>query len=231
MAQALIDTVHTVETPEGVTLELRVAGLPPRALAWLVDLLVRGAVYSVLAVPFSMLGTAGRGLLLIGAFLLEWAYPVLFEVLGGGATPGKRALGLVVVHDDGSPVRLSASLVRNLLRAGDFLPVGFVIGAGCMLVHPQGKRLGDLAAGTLVLHSSPRTAHGHLPAGPAQAPPLPLSPAEQQAIVEFGGRAPLWTAARQIELSELLRPLTGEGGAVGLARLLGIARWVRGGSA
>ena len=96
----------------------------------------------------------GQGLMLLGFFLLEWFYPVFFE-LRSGATPGKRAMGLRVVHDDGTPVGAVASVIRNLLRVADFLPLFYAAGLVSCLVDRDFRRLGDLAAGTLVVHSEP----------------------------------------------------------------------------
>ena len=100
-----IDTLRVLETPEGVDLSLHLAGPVPRAAAFVLDLLVRTAVYLALA-PLLALAGVGTGLLLLALFLLEWFYPVFFE-LARGATPGKRALGLLVVHDDGTPVSVT----------------------------------------------------------------------------------------------------------------------------
>jgi uncharacterized RDD family membrane protein YckC len=115
-----VDTLRRFETPEGIEIELRLAGPVPRAGAFAIDLLIRFGLYLVL-LPLAGLAGVGVGLILLALFLLEWFYPVFFE-LRSGATPGKRAVGLVVVHADGTPVGPSASLLRNLLRALDFLP-------------------------------------------------------------------------------------------------------------
>src|SRR5438874_1705011 len=82
----------------------------------------------------------------------------------GGATPGKKAMGLQVVMDSGLPVTPAASLVRNLMRAADFMPAGYAFGFACMLLRADFKRIGDLAAGTLVVYAKPVSLHGPLPA-------------------------------------------------------------------
>ena len=125
---AVLDTRRRVETPEGVELDLAVAGPVSRASAWLIDSLIRIAVWFAVSVALVPMGPAGQGLALVAFFLLGWGYPVLFELVNHGATPGKSLLGLEVVHDDGTPVRLSASVVRNLLRAVDALPVAYAFG-------------------------------------------------------------------------------------------------------
>jgi len=147
----LLDTARAVETPEGVTIDLRVAGPVPRALAFAIDFGIRALVYLGLAVGLATLGRFGTGVLLIAFFGLEWFYPVLFEVYGQGATPGKRMLGLRVVHDDGVPVGWSGAMIRNLLRAVDFLPFFYGCGLVSMLLTRDFKRLGDLAARTVVV--------------------------------------------------------------------------------
>src|SRR5208282_5922974 len=97
----------------------------------------------------------GMGLLLIILFLLEWFYPVAFEVLARGQTPGKKLMDLRVLRADGAPVGWSRSTVRSLLAFADFLPFGFAAGLTAMLVSRRFQRLGDLAAGTVVVHLAP----------------------------------------------------------------------------
>ena len=103
-SEALLDNTHRVETPEGIDLLLRPAGLVPRALAFTLDLLIRGAILALLGVGFALLGKFGMGVGALLLFLVQWWYMVLFEVLNQGRTPGKYWLGLKVVHDDGTPI-------------------------------------------------------------------------------------------------------------------------------
>ena len=154
-----IDTIRLVETPEGCQLTLRIAGPLARARAWLVDLAIRMFLYMAGASALSTFGSMGTGLILILVFLLEWAYPVVFEIWRDGQTPGKRMCHLAVVHADGTPVGTSAAIVRNIVRAVDFLPVGYVVGLITMLCAGSGRRLGDLAAGTVVVHTAARVDH------------------------------------------------------------------------
>jgi len=107
-------------------------------------------IWLLLAISASMLGDFGFGLLLLGAFLLEWFYPIVFEVYGQGQTPGKRSCGLAVVHDDGRPIGWSAAFIRNTLRGIDFLPLLYAAGFVSSLMNAQGKRIGDLAAAILL---------------------------------------------------------------------------------
>jgi uncharacterized RDD family membrane protein YckC len=224
----VLDTTRVVETPEGVELALHVAGPVPRALAWVIDFLIRTVIYIVLAFTFSVMGKMGMGLLAIVVFLMEWWYPVLFEVHDHGRTPGKRALGLHVLHDNGTPVGWSASLVRNLLRAVDFLPLFYGFGLAAMLVNRDFKRLGDLAAGTVVVHAHENGRYLRLPAVSPLMAPVPLTREEQRALLDFAERSELLSAERRVELARLLTPLTGVGDAAGVETLHRYAAWIAG---
>lgn len=226
------DAVRRVETPEGVTLTLRVAGPLPRLYAALVDGAIRGFAYSVAAVVLSLLHDLGQGPLLLTLFLGEWAYPVLFEVFRRGATPGKSLLALKVVNGDGTPVNLTASTLRNLLRFADFLPFGYAAGVLSILLTDGFQRLGDLVAGTVVVHAdSPRPSASRglrVPDVPPVAPPVPLRAHEQRVIVGFAERLATWPPERARELADLACGLTGAAGQEGVNRLLGHASWLVG---
>jgi uncharacterized RDD family membrane protein YckC len=228
----MLDTYRPVETPEGVEIGLRVAGPVPRLFAAAVDFLIRIGVYFILLIPASLLGEGGIGLLLVGMFLMEWFYPVFFEVRRGGATPGKKKLGLLVLHRDGTPVGWMASIVRNLVRFADFLPVAYGFGIASMLVDHDFRRLGDLAAGTVVVHRDAELAGYRVPTGPPLRPPAALDLDEQRSILDFAERLGTWSEARSAELAGLAWPLTGippgEGGVEGVRRLLGFANWLLG---
>lgn len=206
----MLDTLRTVPTPEGITLSLKVAGPMPRARAWVLDLLIRLAILFVLAVILGALGRVGSGLIVLIAFVLEWAYPVLFEVLRQGQTPGKRACDLRVLHEDGTPVQWRASVARNLIRAVDFLPVFYGFGFMTMLLNRDFKRLGDLAAGTIVVHTQrARPAKGMPLADIASANPAPnvsLTLAEQRAVIDFAERRSTWSSERANELAGYAEP-------------------------
>ncbi|HET7796151.1 MAG TPA: RDD family protein [Rhizobacter sp.] len=224
-----LDTLYTAETPEGIALSLRPAGVAARALAYMVDLGVRFGLYLVVAMVAVAFGGMGRGLLLVSVFLLEWFYPVVFELMRGGATPGKRLFGLQVVMDSGLPVTPAASITRNLLRAADFLPLLYGFGLVAMLLRRDFKRLGDLAAGTLVVYRDTVALHGKLPDAPPLAPARALAPREQAAIVAWAGRAARLTPARLDELAQLARSVTPHQGAGDATRqLLGVAQWLVG---
>lgn len=224
----MLDNIRPVETPEGLELTLRVAGPPVRGLAWLIDFLIRIGVYIGLSIALSVLDLVGVGLMLILVFLLEWFYPVLFEVYRNGATPGKSAMGLRVIQDDGSPVGWSGSTVRNLLRGADFLPFFYGFGLVACMLNRDFKRLGDLAAGTLVVYQDLPPPTAALPHAEPAPPPAALSLEEQRALVDFAERAGKLTEDRCDELADIARPLTGAGGRSSGLKLLGYAHWLVG---
>jgi len=227
----MLDTYRPVETPEGVEIGLRMAGPVPRLFAAAIDLVIRVGIYFVLVFPASLLGEGGGGLFLLAMFLMEWFYPVLFEVRRGGATPGKRRMGLLVLHRDGTPVGWMASIVRNLVRFADFLPAAYGFGIASMLIDRDFRRLGDLAAGPVVVHREPEMAGYRVPTGPPVRPSVPLDLDEQRAVLDFAERLGTWSEARSAELAGIAAPLTGippSQGIEGVKSLLGIANWLLG---
>lgn len=217
--EALLDTRTDIETPEHVVLSYHLAGPIRRGLAWAIDSVVRGLLLLVFALllGLSSLGhdSAGglkSGLLLVLVFLLEWGYFVACDMLMSGRSLGKKALGLRVVSAQGLPVGLGDSLLRNLLRGADFLPIGYVLGAVCMVFDARFRRLGDLVAGTLVIFE-PKVAYR---APPRLSPPpsdaerawLPrhveLSASEREAIELFMLRVGELPSARSDELADIL---------------------------
>lgn len=224
----MLDTLRHVETPEGLALNLRSAGVVPRAYAWLLDLGVRLGVLVGLATVFSLMGKAGSGLMLVSMFLVYWAYPIVFEVLRDGQTLGKRVMGLRVINDNGTPITWVPSIVRNLLRTVDMLPFGYGFGLLSSLLDENGRRLGDLAAGTMVVYAERGAPRLPAPAAAAIAPALPLRQDEQGAIVAFAERSPHMTLERQAELAELLEPVTGTRGSGSVQAVLGLANYLLG---
>ncbi|MGH8026851.1 MAG: RDD family protein [Pseudoxanthomonas sp.] len=224
----MLDTYREVVTPEGVALHLPAAGPVPRAMAWGIDLAIRLGILMLVGTVLALLGAAGQGLYLIVMFLIFWAYPILFEVLWDGQTPGKKAMALRVVNGDGAPVGWLPAITRNLLRTVDMLPFGYALGLLACLADPHARRLGDMVAGTLVVHNERERDHAAAPVNAVLAPNAGLQPAEQAAVVAFGERAPLLTPARQEELANLVEPLTGSRGQSGVLRLYGMANWLLG---
>jgi len=221
----MIDTARRIDTPEGVQLGISPAGPAVRILAFALDLLLRGVVLVAISMATRGFGDFGLGLALLCAFLLEWLYPVLFEVLNNGATPGKRLLRIRVVDEFGVPVGWSGSMVRNLLRAVDFLPFAYGFGLLSMFLSADFKRLGDLAAGTMVVYEDPPPAPVAFPEVEPARPPWPLEPEEQQALIAFAERAGALNAERADEIAAVLGPLGGGS----TRRLCQYAAWVHGG--
>jgi uncharacterized RDD family membrane protein YckC len=162
-AAELLDTRVSIETPEHVHFQFQLAGPTRRCFAYLLDLLARTALILLLAIPagiasvFEGEGDSDgfrAGILLFALFVIEWGYFVACELWWRGTSIGKRVFGLRVVRDDGLPVRFNDSLIRNLLRAADFLPAGYALGLVSMVVDQNFRRIGDLAAGTLVIHEA-----------------------------------------------------------------------------
>ena len=228
-----LDPLDRAETPAGIALALRPAGLVGRGQAWLIDLMIRLGLLFIATMVAAPLGGLGAAFLLVAYFVLEWGYPIAFELARNGATPGKQAMGLQVVMDSGLPVTPAASIVRNLLRAADFLPFLYAFGAIALLLRPDFKRLGDLAAGTLVVYHQTVRLHGALPPAEPVAPSRPLAPAEQAAIVAWAGRVSRLTPERVEELAQLAGSVATAPGerlaAPALTqRLLGVAHWILG---
>jgi uncharacterized RDD family membrane protein YckC len=219
-----LDTRYQVETPEGIDLPLRPAGLMSRAMAFAIDLGVRGLILGVLFLALAFLGKLGMGLGSILMFLISWWYMVLFEVLNQGRSPGKMLMGLRVVQDDGTPIGWGPSLTRNLLRFADMLPFGYFLGALSCLQHPTFKRLGDLAAGTLVIYRERSLTRPALPEAEPKRAPFALKLNEQRAILGFAERQGQLSRERTQELAAILAQPLQVPAAQASAELNGIAR-------
>ncbi|MFE2727225.1 RDD family protein [Kitasatospora sp. NPDC059327] len=191
-------------TGEAVVLGLRTAKLPSRALATGLDLLVQGAalVVSALVLSFALVDLDGAALAAVMLGLMVFflvALPVMIETLTRGRSLGKTALGLRVVRSDGGPVRFRHSLVRGLVGFFEIIVLSGVPAAICSAVSPDGKRLGDVFAGTLVVRE-------RVPGGGGTANALP--PVHPQLLQAIGGELvaldlsavpePLWLAIRQL---------------------------------
>lgn len=223
-----LDTLYHVNTPEGISLRLSPAGPVPRMLAWMIDTLIRLAINFVLFTGFAFLGKTGLGIALILSFLLEWFYPVYFELFKNGQTPGKKSFNLYVTMENASPVTPAASVIRNLLRFVDFLPLFYGFGFVSMLLTRRFQRLGDLVANTVVLHKplEQQPIADGINTTPV-APPLSLQLAEQQALIRFHQRNAYLTEERATELALLTGKLV-ENEKQPTRKLLGIANWVLG---
>ena len=218
----------TVETPEQIGIEFELAGLGSRFLAALIDFLCM-LVFLVAAMILAFSGMEGAGdswkrigenasrqqawteglsaaatiLLLLSVFVVQWGYYIICEMVTAGASPGKRALGLRVIRDNGLPIGFVQSMLRNLVRIVDFLPWGYGVGLVAVFASRRSQRLGDLAAGTLVVKVA---ADAAAPLGPmpveasAAAAPVPgesdgdgagpaLLPEERELVLKFIARS------------------------------------------
>jgi uncharacterized RDD family membrane protein YckC len=227
----VLDTVVAAETPEGIVLELRPAGLTARFYAFSLDWLIRIAILYIAAMVAAFMEGIGVAFWLILVFALDWFYPVYFELSPTGATPGKRAFRLKVVMDNGLPVTPAASLSRNLLRVADFLPLGYAFAIVSILIRRDCKRLGDLAAATLVVHEPQPVPKVVLDNVAPVAPARPLAPRDQAAVMALAARAPRLTVERLDELAALAASASGDEGRAGpnvTRRVLGVAVWLLG---
>ena len=171
----------TITTPEGVELDLQLAGLGSRFIAQLLDLLIKGLSILLIALTLSIAGLTGVAIMLPAFFLVLYAYDVVFETFGNGRTPGKMAARLRVVRVGGEPIDFMSSAIRNVLRLIDGLPLSYVPGVISILATRRNQRLGDLAAGTIVIHEDPVAAPrpgfaAPPPGGPWQPPPAGWQP-------------------------------------------------------
>jgi uncharacterized RDD family membrane protein YckC len=230
-----LDTLQSVELAEGVEIRLRIAGPLPRAGAYLIDFLIRvmllvtGAILSSLA-GWALGGKVAGGLMLLAWFLLDWLYPVVFEAGRRGATPGKRMTGLRVVQASGSPITVGQAVVRNFLRFIDAMPLfTYAFGMASCLATRRFQRLGDLAAGTVVVYDRAPSQPAIADLPPVNPLPLPvaLTADETRALAMFLERAGLWSQGRRVEIADHASALTGATGEAGVSRLMAMARWVR----
>ncbi|MGO8757884.1 MAG: RDD family protein [Terracidiphilus sp.] len=152
-----------IETPELVAIEMPLAGIGSRFIGILVDSLIMGAAFVILILLAAMLlpalsffGDASAnwvvGIFVLILFLLQWGYFALFEAFANGRTPGKRVARIRVIHQSGRGITFVEALGRNLVRFVDYLPSFYAIGVVTMFVTRRHQRLGDLVAGTLVVH-------------------------------------------------------------------------------
>lgn len=208
------DDKLTIETPEQIPLEFSLAGIGSRFLAQVVDNLILMAIYLALALVgggllfaarsrLSGLGVWVLAALILASFAVGQGYFIGFETHWNGQTPGKRFFNLRVITDSGRPISVYEALGRNMLRVVDSLPGFYAIGILTILISRRNKRLGDLVAGTVVVHERPL--RESLPDWGEGAPPLParyaglsLTAAEAELIETFlARRAQLEDVARQ----------------------------------
>jgi len=232
----LLDTRAYVETPERVRFRHQLAGPGRRAVAWLIDTVIRIGIFLLgvaALIPFVTLSEAfsgaGIGLAFLVLFLVEWFYGVIFEIAMNGRTPGKLALSLRVVRADGSPARIPDLVLRNFLRAVDYFPIWapgtesfaiptFGIAILTMTLDPKLRRIGDLVAGTVVVVEERERIGEDLviepPVTEEERQELPaqvvLSREELRILEDFVRRRRRLSPERAEELAELCAPALAE---------------------
>ena len=196
MERSVSDTDLVVATPERVSFDFQIAGLGTRAIAQIIDLLIVAVVevavifFGIAAGTVTNSETVSGLVLIVFSFLNVFGYFWVSEALWSGQTIGKKAFRLRAVGDRGEPLTFMQAGIRNIVRIVDFLPYGYGVGMIVLFANGKGKRLGDLAAGTLVVKDSdhvrlwqlaggrtPRTASAGTPKEyPAGVPPPPNGP-------------------------------------------------------
>ncbi|HET9782659.1 MAG TPA: RDD family protein [Candidatus Dormibacteraeota bacterium] len=187
MQQPLPDTDLVVATPERVSFGYQVAGIGTRAIAQLLDLLILSGVllgvwFAAIAVGQTGVDTVAYLLALLGTFVVIFGYFWACEAFWSGQTVGKKVFRLRAVGDRGEPMTFMQAGIRNIVRLVDFLPYAYGVGIVVLFINGKGKRLGDLAAGTVVVKDSDAVQLWQIPGGrPADPSPAPtaLAPATQ----------------------------------------------------
>lgn len=169
----------SIDTPEQIALEFSLATVGSRFLALAVDTLVQAACGLVLLIGGGLGSLAAAftpvaagpwllAVLVLGMFVIYYGYFAVFEAIWNGQTPGKRVIGLRVIHASGRPVNAFEAILRNIVRVADQLPGIYAVGIATVFFTERSQRLGDLAAGTVVVHE--RAAAGSdafVPSSPA----------------------------------------------------------------
>ncbi len=220
-----MDRSVDVRTPESIAFTYELAGLGSRFLALAVDQLIQLTIIGALLVGVTLVFGSAPGRRVVEAFSGKVAesiafalmvtllfailigYFILFETIWNGQTPGKRLLGIRVVRDGGYPIDFGASLIRNLIRIGEQLLGYYILAAISALASHENKRLGDFAAGTIVVRDARLAAPSQrAPAAdePSYAPTAYLSGDERAIVKRFLDRRDRLTAQRRAELAAQL---------------------------
>jgi uncharacterized RDD family membrane protein YckC len=206
------DTTLNAQTPEGIDFTVYPAGIPARLCAYAIDSFICYIIIIVAEIIFRTLRSeTGFWFILLLMFAVDWFFHVFFEVFCQGQSPGKKLLGLRVILHDGSPVNARSSFLRNALKFADTYLMLYQI-ALCSLLFSKGfRRIGDHAAGTIVVYTSVSRVQLQFRLLPTASkyeavnPPRPLSFDEKQALISFARRYPLLGRARG---SEIVKPWT-----------------------
>jgi uncharacterized RDD family membrane protein YckC len=225
------DSDLVVATPERVSFDYQVAGLGTRAIAQVLDLLIVSgiliAVYFVAVAVSLAQSVTGQLIAILGSFVVIFGYFWVSEALWSGQTVGKKVFRLRAVGDRGEPLTFAQAGIRNIVRIVDFLPYGYGVGVIALFVNGKGKRLGDLAAGTIVVKDSDHVGLWQLPGarppiGPPGAPaPSPTtfataSPAEvmlrrldpnlRRFVTSYARRRPELSLDVRVQLASQVQP-------------------------
>lgn len=158
-----MDDLLYLETPEQIEINYNIARLGSRFIAALWDtlaiiilqlmLFIAGALLiALLELGGAFAGNWGITLLILLSFVLFWGYYVIFELIWNGQSPGKRLAGIRTVRQNGYPIGFTESAIRNIVRLADLMPVAYGFGVLIMFIDKRSRRLGDFAAGTMVVH-------------------------------------------------------------------------------
>lgn len=218
----------SVETPEQININFQKAGIGSRFYAALLDtlllvLLIVAGAYVNAKFMIELGDILGKWLRAVGSiviFAIFWGYYMVFEITTNGQSPGKRVLGLRVIKDGGYPISFADSAIRNLVRIVDFLPFGYGAGLLVMLLNKNWQRLGDLAAGTLVVKTSRKgkeltTAASKVTLPQINTPPQEflyadwiqpdlVTESELDMVREYLSRRPTLSAVRRTELARTI---------------------------
>ena len=234
-----MDRTLDVRTPESIAFSYELAGLGSRFLALVVDQAIQ--ILTLVAIFAGIFWAAARvdngrapavtdklavslaiAFLISIVFTIFFGYFIVFEAMWNGQTPGKKLLGLRVVRDGGYPIDFGASLIRNLIRVGEWILGYYLLAAVSALLSPENKRLGDIAAGTIVVRdariAAPRD-FGRPGDEPVYAPTTYLSGEERALIKRFLERRDTLAADRRLELAAQLAARVRERVPADLARL------------
>ncbi len=206
--QPLPDSELIVATPERVSFDYQVAGLATRGIAQLLDLLILigilvGLYFAAIAIGAAGADTVAFLLAVIGSFVVIFGYFWTCEAFWSGQTVGKKVFRLRAVGDRGEPMTFVQAGIRNVVRIVDFLPYAYGVGLVVLFVNGRGKRLGDLAAGTIVVIDSDSVALWQLPGGLPPPPPPPTgaphSPVTAPAPPAFAPATPAELFLRRLD--------------------------------
>ncbi len=236
-----MDLNLVVETPEQIGIDFEIAGVGSRMMAAIIDTLVMSLLLIIATVAplvliassreaaetmvdnvarqehvFRGVSAVGLAIVFLSSFAVIWGYYIVAELVTDGRSPGKRALGLRVVRVDGFPIGLAETVVRNLVRFIDFLPGIYGIGLVSMMAGRKTQRLGDLAAGTIVIKERAGQEKGAFTALPTpdEHPPLPntrvsaaLTPAEMTLLTTYRHRVALLSPSVRAHLAAQIAPI------------------------